>query len=103
MCGHGKPRPVVTRDRFYFPRERGWSISVGRGCFWRIALPTEDTEIRDAGFVISDRPNKGPAIWRRGRKLYEHKDALKVSRKEKPARDQAAELADLEARKRGKR
>lgn len=63
---------------------------------------TQDQEIRLAGFRIDERPARGPAIWRRGGRLYADGTALMMSRREAPKREMLAEAAKLEAQKRGR-
>lgn len=58
----------------------------------------EDYCIRQAGFVIAERPNRGPAIWVRNGKSYTHAEALRVARRELAARQEQEEITG----KRGK-
>jgi hypothetical protein len=41
--------------------------------------PSDDVFLRKYGFRIHARPAKGPATWRRGNKLFDHKVALKIA------------------------
>lgn len=38
-------------------------------------FPNDDA-LRLSGFVIADRPNKGPAMWRKGGVKFTEKEAL---------------------------
>jgi hypothetical protein len=40
---------------------------------------SDDILIREAGFVIESRPEKGPPTWRRGVKIFTHQEALRAA------------------------
>ncbi len=39
-----------------------------------------DMELREKGFQIHDRPEKGPVVWERLHKTYTQEEALRLAR-----------------------
>lgn len=62
----------------------------------------EDALIREAAFIIAERPRGGTAIWVRNGTHYAHDIALAISMREQPARIRVAAAAKASRRNDGK-